>query len=93
MENKDYQWSIKLDNGEIFVVHSDTWEDLSLKREEVMNSIVIPVVKQRVSSDDPSYCKEHNIQMKEREGKYGKFYSHSKQDETGMWIYCKGEGF
>ena len=30
------QWSIKLDNGEIFVRHANNWNELKLKREEAM---------------------------------------------------------
>lgn len=39
METKTYQWSIKLDNGEIFVIHSDSFNDLKLKRDELMTFI------------------------------------------------------
>src|SRR3990167_1528708 len=32
---KPYQWSIKLDNGEIYVVQTDTTEELALVIEEI----------------------------------------------------------
>ena len=38
------------------------------------------------------YCYVHNAEMQEREGKFGKFYSHSMQqgDKT---IFCNGKGW
>ena len=38
-------------------------------------------------------CSAHNVPMKPKKGKYGVFYSHSKQLNDGSWIYCKGKGW
>ena len=39
-----------------------------------------------------SFCELHKIEMKERQGKYGKFYSHAKELD-GTWVYCTGKGW
>jgi len=44
-------------------------------------------------SQDPSYCSVHKVQMKERQGKYGKFYSHGKKLNDDTFIWCNGKGF
>lgn len=38
------------------------------------------------------WCVIHGVQMKEREGKFGKFYSHSRGVYPDM-EYCSGYGF
>ena len=39
-----------------------------------------------------TFCGVHQVEMKEREGKYGKFYSHAQQVGE-EWIYCTGKGY
>ena|SRR3990167_3956508 len=39
-----------------------------------------------------SFCELHKVEMKERQGKYGKFYSHAKELD-GTWVYCTGRGW
>jgi hypothetical protein len=39
-----------------------------------------------------TYCKVHQVQMKERDGKFGKFYSHATQ-QNDKWVYCTGKGW
>lgn len=111
-ENRDYQWSIKLNNGEIYVIRADTPEALKLRRSSVMDMIDrneiddVPIEDelkdipspsrtpiQPVSELDPSMCTVHNIKMKERNGKNGKFYSHARELEENSWDYCSGKGF
>ena len=43
-------------------------------------------------SHDPSFCSIHNAKMEEREGKFGKFYSHSKKVGENV-IFCNGKGW
>lgn len=54
--DKTYQWSIKLDNGEIYVVHTDSFNELKLKREEVM--IFLSSVETRKEIDSVPIEKE-----------------------------------
>lgn len=42
---------------------------------------------------DESYCDVHNVKMKEREGKNGKFYSHARDLGDNNWDYCSGKGW
>lgn len=42
---------------------------------------------------DASQCPIHKVTMKEREGKFGKFYSHSRQLPDQSWDYCSGKGY
>lgn len=104
--DKDYQWSIKLDNGEIYVIHSETWEELRERREEVYKNIIgmTPIEKEiedkykgktleEIEDDlDPSWCDVHGVQMKERVKGDSKFYSHARQLGEG-WDYCSGKGW
>lgn len=91
MENSKFQWSMKLDNGEIYVIRANTFNELKLERElamvfiEGLNTILTaeePIDPEEDFEEemdkvtDPSYCKIHDVNMKEREGKYGKFFSH-----------------
>lgn len=41
---------------------------------------------------DPSWCEVHKVKMKEREGKYGTFYSHSQGNHPDLQ-WCSGSGF
>ena len=43
-------------------------------------------------AQDESFCAVHKVKMTEKDGKFGKFYSHSKEID-GEWIYCNGKGF
>ena len=43
-------------------------------------------------AQDEGFCTVHKVKMTEKDGKYGKFYSHSKEID-GEWIYCNGKGF
>lgn len=42
---------------------------------------------------DDSMCTVHKVQMKERDGKNGKFYSHAREMTDGSWDYCSGRGW
>lgn len=112
-----YQWSIKLDNGEIFVIQTETEDELFTKKETMLARIMnvdstkaqetittaLPVTPQSPtatpSQEQPSipeiaedWCEIHKTKMKQREGKFGVFYSHAKEVE-GQWMYCSGLGF
>jgi hypothetical protein len=39
-----------------------------------------------------TFCEVHKVEMKERDGKYGKFYSHA-QKNGDIWEYCTGKGW
>jgi hypothetical protein len=39
-----------------------------------------------------TFCDVHKVEMKERDGKYGKFYSHA-QKNGDIWEYCTGKGW
>lgn len=102
-----YQWSSKADNGEIMVVRADTQEEIQKEIEWAKNLLHIekpteshPSVSEIPLEDrlwegesDPSWCEIHKVKMKERDGKNGKFYSHSKQLPDESWDYCSGRGF
>lgn len=113
METKDYQWSIKLDNGEIYVIHADTWDELRTRKEkaykdimgvtpkdiEVQNELVDELNKkyegktlEEIPETDESMCDVHGVKMKEREGKNGKFYSHSRGVYPDL-DWCSGLGY
>lgn len=128
--NKDfkYQWSSKLDNGEIMVVRADTREELVLDMEWA-KSLSSPVTQEKgleshpeasqtpiedvnslfeeaqslnekyagktneeIPEVDESYCQLHEVKMKERIGKNGKFYSHSQGDYPDL-NWCSGKGY
>lgn len=40
-----------------------------------------------------SHCDLHNVEMTERKGKFGTFYSHGKKLPDGSFDYCNGKGF
>lgn len=41
---------------------------------------------------DESMCSVHNLKMKEKQGKFGKFYSHSRGEYPKL-EWCSGKGF
>ena len=127
-----YQWSSKLENGEIMVVRADTREELVLDREWA-KSLVSPLntekpqithperaetaseelslfdeekkeepktldekyqgkTQEEIPETDESFCDLHEVQMKERTGKNGIFYSHS-QGEYPKLDWCSGQGW
>ena len=47
---------------------------------------------QSTTGGQVSFCELHKIDMKERQGKYNKFYSHAKELD-GTWVYCTGKGW
>lgn len=95
---KKYQWSKKLDNGEIYVVHADTINDLILDREEIIKFISrfeidsVPMNKELEETNE-SFCTIHNVKMKERTSTRGRFYSHARELEPNSWDYCSGDGW
>lgn len=50
-----------------------------------------------IVSDDqpgPKLCEKHNVEMKPKNGQYGWFHSHARQDSNGNWEYCNdGKGY
>lgn len=102
--SQPYQWSIKLDNGEIFVIHVDTLDELKEKREELMtfiSSIKRTPVKEEPDEDfeeamdklsSEGFCEIHRTRMDMKEGKYGSFFSHSRGKYPDIQ-YCSGKGF
>jgi len=123
MENKKeyrYQWSSKLDNGEIILVRSDNKEDLILdiewaksqtrgekpleshpeasetpewmEEEKTLNDKFAGKTLDEIPEVDDSYCQVHEVKMKERIGKNGVFYSHSKGEYPDL-KWCSGKGF
>lgn len=50
-----------------------------------------PITREPVEQAD--FCQIHKIQMKERKGQYGPFFSHAKKLSNGKFDYCSGKGF
>lgn len=115
MENKSefkYQWSSKVDNGEIMVIRNDSWEDLWIDVEayktgqgqenpqeshpevssETLEEKYAGKTLSEIPETDESYCSIHNVKMKERIGKNGKFFSHARGEFPDL-DWCSGSGF
>jgi hypothetical protein len=86
----------------------DKWEDFILAIDKARTTFNTPKAEnletfpndepqskqeERVMEDGPlGYCTIHSVQMKERQGKFGIFYSHS----TGTYPaleWCSGKGY
>ena len=101
MEAK-YQYSIKLESGEIYVCHAESFEELQLAIEEIrvglnrkeIDRVPINQELEKPVSDpaEEDYCLEHKVKMKARNGKHGVFYSHSKGVYPDL-DWCSGHGF
>ncbi len=56
---------------------------------------VQPAPEKPLEATTPPYekfCETHKVEMKERQGKYGVFYSHA-QKVGEEWVYCTGKGW
>lgn len=114
MDNSKYQFSIKLDDGSIYVVRTNSREELEdeilyikgliTNQPNTVDKIQAKIDDMRESLDQPEetfvdhtklsdQCEIHNVKMKERNGKNGKFYSHAHQLKDSTWDYCSGKGF
>lgn len=106
MDKKDwkYQWSSKIENGEIVVVRNDDWEELILDIQRA-KAVSTPVVQNKPLETQPALtrtpiedsseddiCPVHKVKMKEREGKNGLFYSHNKGIYPDL-EWCSGKGY
>ena len=105
MEHRKYQWSIKLDDGQIYVVQEDTFKDLQLAKDEVMSAIK----NSKMVDDEPEWLKDektsnvvptpkkdtgvcgvHGVDLKLN--KLGNPY-HREWDKDKGTRFCNGEEF
>ena len=91
MTESNFQWSIKLDNGEIYVVTAKTSEDLGLAMEEIKTKFLKSAVvseKATVASDG---CPKCGSALVESETKTGKKFT---KCSTNKWNFelKKAEG-
>ncbi len=61
-------------------------EDFVKKQPIIQQTVQKPVAGQQVSKSDTKMCPIHDVEMKGREGKFGRFYSHNI---NGTW--CNGK--
>ena len=100
-----YQWSYKLDSGEIYVVHSNDLEDFKQKRKEIMVYITslelrkeidsVPIEKELDSVDKP-HGHDFEEEMEElAEESYCKLHKVTMKERMGkngkFYSHAKGE--
>jgi hypothetical protein len=98
-----YQWSNKFKDEIIVVETTDgKWEDFVLEIDKARTTFNTPKaenISEAFPNDEPqsklideSFCTIHQVKMKERVGRNGKFFSHSQGVYPDL-IWCSGSGF
>ncbi len=82
--NKDEQLVIRADTFEEFKQAKTDVDKIITKREESNKQTQAAPVQ-----PDENICPTHNVAYQEKEGKFGKFWSHTiGKDAQGKFIYC-----
>lgn len=82
----------------MYHVRCNDWEEFKKAAEDMEDFVMgkdyaFPKPQEELPKEDrEDYCDFHQVPMKEREGKYGKFYSHGKK-EGENFVWCTGEGW
>lgn len=93
-----FQYSIFTDGREVqFVIRANTFEELCELKKQL--DTILPKKAEKAVSQQPeeplrdmldSTCPIHNVEMQQKTGKFGNFWSHFVQTPTGNF-WCDGK--